>query len=938
MLDYHSITAGKGGPNTVERSQGVVGAHSQPVILCIVSSTFISTVDISSSLTMSENFQNPSLLGTANSLQLSIPTLGTATSLPGSICDFSRVSAPTVSSAWLLPSAAATSFQPLMGSAYLCQHSNTTLLSGVPGQSQSSTSAASYSGISEWNITGRTAKKSSSLEDFTVTVIDQDTGVSSMAMTAQYNKTSGTNTMVPLYPSLNQGTATQIPNQGNCLSLPYGEGSQVYYYNQGTAGQVLSGELGPCLQSYGPVTYMGSVASAPQPEMVMVLKRIQPTDAPPPASTSGIYYNVPAQPITGTSFQVIENSLGMETSLGFQPLSQTFCLPQTAEFPKSCSIRNIQILESDPPTELGNISITPLQSPTNLLALSPAPSQEQIENINLDGIKTKLSKPLDTFQDPAENQDFPVLPLEIPDIYHLLACTDARICEEEQPGPTNVNLEKNNFSLDDQGLLEDGSEASNGFADITTLVEEICLPQIFSSLEDLDQPNGPKAINATDTGDIQGTQVQDSSNDIKCLSEEVRMNKHEATEAISGAPQIQPKDPEIPLEGEVVACRAAASDRDPANVTQQPNSKPQKAASSRSRISKGHGQDKTKRTKENDPKKAEESKQSGSKVKAENKPSVPKTKRKRNPPELTQESFKKPRSCLGMHMLESVQVFHALGKKSDKKTGLSSYRNLGNPSNIKDRCASSALKPLLKTPQQGTGPEKAQVSAQKLDGEADKGYASPSVYDLPPPGKVKLIPLPFPNVSKPQPRPVPRRPQSLASHRPTLGNPARPASTNQAQPTTVNPPQPAPANTASIDPARPARPISTRPGWMHPTRPSIPPSAVSRPAPNKSSYTSLKWEPVSAAVAKLQSPPNPQNPFLIQDFSRQPIPWRKPDILGPVVSNPITEEQRPEREAMKRRAQQQRENAAKYTSMGKLQFFIEREKEMAISRYYGYAM
>ncbi|XP_062064835.1 uncharacterized protein C2orf78-like [Lepus europaeus] len=888
-----------------------------------------------------ENLQNPSLLGTANSLQLSIPTLGTATSLPGSICDFSRVSAPTVSSAWLLPSAAATSFQPLMGSAYLCQHSNTTLLSGVPGQSQSSTSAASYSGISEWNITGRTAKKSSSLEDFTVTVIDQDTGVSSMAMTAQYNKTSGANTMAPLYPSLNQGTATQIPNQGNCLSLPYGEGSQVYYYNQGTAGHVLSGELGPCLQSYGPVTYMGSVASAPQPEMVMVLKRIQPTDAPPPASTSGIYYNVPAQPITGTSFQVMENFPGMETSpLGLQPLSQTFCLPQTAEFPKSCRSRNIQILDSDSPSETGDISkIVPLQSSTNLLVLPRDQSQEKTDNINLGDIKTKLSKPLDAFQDPAENQDLPLLPLEIPDRDHLLACVDNPVCPQKQPDPTNAIL-GNNLSLDDQGLLEDGSEASNGFADITTLVEEICLPQIFSSLEDLDQPNGPKASNATDTGDIQGTQMQDPSRDTKGLSDGVRKKKRKAAEPINGnsKTKIQPKVPEILLEGEVFAGGAAACDRDPVNMPNKPNIKPQKAASQRSRKTKCDGQAKARRTRENNSTKAQESKQSGSKAKAENKPSVPKTKRKRNPPELTQESFKKPRSCLGMHMLESVQVFHALGKKNDKKTGLSSYRNLGNSSNIKDRCASSALTPLLKTPQQGTGPEKAQVSAQKLDGEADKGCASPSVYDLPPPGKVKLIPLPFPNVSKPQPRPVPRRPQSLASHRPTLGNPARPASTNQAQPTTVNPPQPAPANTASMVPARPARPISTRPGWMHPTWPGIPPSAVSRPAPNKSSYTSLKWEPVSAAVAKLQSPPNPQNPFLIQDFSRQPIPWRKPDILGPVVSNPITEEQRPEREAMKRRAQQQRENAAKYTSMGKLQFFIEREKEMAISRYYGYAM
>jgi hypothetical protein len=50
------------------------------------------------------------------------------------------------------------------------------------------------------------------------------------------------------------------------------------------------------------------------------------------------------------------------------------------------------------------------------------------------------------------------------------------------------------------------------------------------------------------------------------------------------------------------------------------------------------------------------------------------------------------------------------------------------------------------------------------------------------------------------------------------------------------------------------------------------------------------------------------------------------------MSSPITKEQRPEREAMKRKAQQEREHAAKYTSLGKLQFFIEREKEMEIAR------
>lgn len=254
-----------------------------------------------------ENFQNPPLLGTPNSLQLSLPVVSNAASLTGSVCNFSRVSAPAVNSAWLLPSASGTSFQPLMGSAYLYQHCSTTMLSGVTGQSQISTSAATYPGIFEWDITRGTEKKSSSLGDFTVTVIDQDAAVSSMSLASPYDKTSDANNMVPLYPSLSaslvQGTPSQIPNQGHSLSLPYQEGSQVYYYNQGTLGPLLSGEIGPCLQPCGSTSYTGSRASAPQPEMVMVLKEVQPTNVLPPASASGIYYSVSAQPITETSFQ-----------------------------------------------------------------------------------------------------------------------------------------------------------------------------------------------------------------------------------------------------------------------------------------------------------------------------------------------------------------------------------------------------------------------------------------------------------------------------------------------------------------------------------------------------------------------------------------------------------------------------------------------------------
>ncbi|KAG3266971.1 hypothetical protein H1C71_034391 [Ictidomys tridecemlineatus] len=887
------------------------------------------------------NFQNSSLLGTANSLQLSLPVVSNSASLTGSVCDFSRVSAPAASSAWLLPSTSGTSFQPLMGSAYLYQHSSTAMVSGVTGQNQIPTAPASYPSIFEWNVTGGTEKKSSSLGDFTLTVIDQDPAGSSMSMTAQYDKTSDANTIVPMYPSLSgrlvQATPFQIPNQGQSLSLPYQEGSQVYYYDQNTLGTLLSGELGPCLQSYGSVPYAGGRATASQPEMVMVLKEVQPTNVLPSVSTPGIYYSVSAQPITETNSQVMETSLGMEASLGLQPPSQTFCLPPPPEIPNSCSSRNIQILESNPPTELGDISITPIQSSSDFLNLPPTPREEQMESKNLDEINNMLSKPLDAYQIAIENQDPPLLPLEIPDIHQLLASIGP-LDQEEMPLCENINLENQSLSLQDQGSLENEIDFSSDFPDLAALVDDIHLPELFSCLKDLDPPESPTIIQSNDIGAIMMNKGQEISNIKEGPGEPVRKNKHKASEPPDGTPQakIQSRNPECPLEGEVT-CSDAVNNRSPVHTTQPSNGKSQKAASNRNSRAKGHGQEKNKRSRENSSKKAEERKQAGKTLKAEEKPTAPKTKRKRNQPELCQETFKKPRSCLGMHMLESVQVFHALGKKNDKKTGISSSRALGNSGSTKDPRPCPAMKPWLEV----KDPEKTQVKSQKPDVGAEKGCPSSSQYELPPPGKVKLVPLPFLTPEKPQPRPAYRRPQSLASRKPNVAYPAQPASTSLAQPTAVNQSQPATANPSWMRPAKPAQPVlnsAIQSSFTTATQPSVPPSAASRPAPYKtSSCTSLQRDPASTVVTKPQPLPyKPQNQYLLQDFALQPIPWRKPNVPEPVMSTPITEEQRPERETMKKKAQQERENAAKYTALGKVQYFIEREREMDISRYYGY--
>ncbi|XP_064239072.1 uncharacterized protein C2orf78-like [Aotus nancymaae] len=627
----------------------------------------------------------------------------------------------------------------------------------------------------------------------------------------------------------------------------------------------------------------------------------------------------------------MKTSLGMDTSLGLQSPSQTFCLARTSEFSKSCGSRNTQILESNATPDLGDISTTaPVQSPTNLLTLSPAPSQDKTENKNLDEIKTKLSKPLDAYQFPRENQEPPLLPLEIPDSHQLLSCIDP-LGQEEQPGSENTNLRKNSLSLEGQGILENGMESSSDPADITTLVEDTPLPSSFSSLQELDQPSAKKA---KDPNAIKVNQVQEKSSVRKGHSHQVRKNKHKAAEPIQGAPKdkIQPKDTESLLQGEVTVRGATTSDgasvnksKHSSNKRHRPHNKPH--ASSRSSTTKRHGQEKTKRSRENSSKRSEHSEESGTKVKVEEKQAIPNMKRKKDQYELSRDTFKKPRSSLDVHVVESTQVFHAVGKKTNKKTGFSSSRTLGSSSNTQNPRPFSALKPWLDTRREGKGPEKTQVKAQKLDDSAEKECPSPSQYELPPPGKVKLIPLPFLTLDKPQVRRVSRRPHPPASRRPAVACPAPPGSTKSAQSTAVSLSQPAPTKTSVTGPARPAQPISTNATQRGSANPNQPPtasqSAASRPVPYKtSSCSSFQREPVSTAVTNLQSLAKPQNQFLIQDFSLPPRPWRAPDISGPVVSTPITKEQRPEHEAMKRKAQQERENAAKNTPLGKLQFFI----------------
>ncbi|GAB1291964.1 Predicted gene 5114 [Apodemus speciosus] len=837
-----------------------------------------------------ENFQNSPFFGTERALQPSLPLLSNSTQSAGRVCNYSRVSTPDVSSAWLLPSASSTSLQPLMGNTYLNPHAGTTMLTVLTEQGQISTSAPSYPGALKWDFTGSTDRRENALQEFNVTIIDQDTTLSSLAMTNQCEKILDPNAIVPFYPTLPAGfvqvTPPQMPNQGYSLAPSYQEGSQVYYYEHNSLGPLIAGEFGQCLQAHGSVSYPGSQTSALQPEMVMVLKEIQPRNVQIPLYTSAFSYSTSAQSMADNNLPVVQ----METSLGLPPSGLTQCQLQSPELCNTCT----QVSQIGPPAVNGDRALTaPIHSPSEFLALPPPPSLEQTENKNMAEIKDEFLKTLDAHEGTKENQDTPIMTLEQPDSQQPLHCPDTESLRQK-PASDNAHLGGISMGPKELGGLENEIGSSFDFKDITTLEADIQLPQLLNTLTDIDQD-----------------QSCENWRVISGPSDQVRKNKHKSSELLEGAPQakLQHRD--------LVEERGLCVFLGPVTGLMKPWPNTWRA-----KLPNGP---------ENNSKKTEELKQSRNRVKAEEKPTVPKTKRKRNPPELSQNNFKKPRTHLGMHMLDPCRSSTLWGRRVRRKLASN-----------KDPGPRPVTTTMLNRPCEGQGPPKSPGKVQRAESSADKECPSPSQYELPPAGKVRLVPLPFPSLDKPQSRPASRKPPSLALRRPAAAYPVQPHS-HSGQPTTLRPTQSAPVSTSLMAPAKPAPSISssaTQPNVANPIQSSAAPQvATSRPAPCRaSSHTSFQRELVSAARNKVPSPPKPQTQYLLQDFSRQPIPWKKVDILGPVVSQPITKEQRPEREAMKRRAQQERENAAKNSSSGKLQLFLQREKDMEISQYYGYAM
>ncbi|XP_069854410.1 uncharacterized protein C2orf78-like [Dipodomys merriami] len=455
------------------------------------------------------------------------------------------------------------------------------------------------------------------------------------------------------------------------------------------------------------------------------------------------------------------------------------------------------------------------------------------------------------------------------------------------------------------------------YSETTEPAQDINVPDLMQlRVETTTQPQN--------MGSLQGSLQMKNSIVSKDPSVQPGKNKHEALELADEAPKakVQRQNPEKHLEEEAVVCTLPPSDT--GNLCRPSTKKRPKQPHSSISKAKTKGQQKNKQLRETNRKRIATTKGSENQVQTQ-KTSTTKERHKRNQPEPSQEAFRKPRSHLAMHMMESVQVFHALGEKSGKKTGLANSRALGQANTSKDTRFSTETQSKLYS----KGSQKFRVNKTKRS--AENQCPSPSQSELlPPPGKVKLVPLPFLSPEKPRVRPVSRRPQSLASRRPTGAYSTRPLP-NTAQPVPVNAAQPATDNSCLRAPVKPPQPI-----FSNSTLGAInnrPQSVLSAPY-ETSSFTS-RWNPTAT---KLSSIPKPPHQYLLQDFSLQPIPWRKSHVPGPVESDPISKELRPEREAMKRRAQQERDKAAKNTFVGKIPFFHQRQIDMEIAQYYGYVI
>lgn len=137
-------------------------------------------------------------------------------------------------------------------------------------------------------------------------------------------------------------------------------------------------------------------------------------------------------------------------------------------------------------------------------------------------------------------------------------------------------------------------------------------------------------------------------------------------------------------------------------------------------------------------------------------------------------------------MLGMCRFFYALGRKSDKKTGLSSSHDLGKSSSPK-----SPAIPSYETMWDEKFHENSSQIPERIQ-QCWKGMFISIPIWVATSWEGQIDTFAF-SLDKPHAWPAPHKPHSLASHQSTVASPAQSCFSNIAQPTAVNSSQPAPA-------------------------------------------------------------------------------------------------------------------------------------------------
>ncbi|XP_038628733.1 uncharacterized protein C2orf78-like isoform X2 [Tachyglossus aculeatus] len=250
--------------------------------------------------------------------------------------------------------------------------------------------------------------------------------------------------------------------------------------------------------------------------------------------------------------------------------------------------------------------------------------------------------------------------------------------------------------------------------------------------------------------------------------------------------------------------------------------------------------------------------------KSKKKPTLLKRKRKKDHPDCNHEPLKKPRSHLGMQMLQSVQVFHMLGKKSPQVRGISGTRErLGSSSEGHDTGE--------------TQPGLLEASTINMAELSDESTDTQSKF---PSGEERVMTVPFSNLKYLPSQPNNCKPCSSAVQQLSSPYPAHPDPVITTKHDHATPSAPDPANLGQPVPAKLTQPNFLFPAQTDPRKTSKLGAAISA-MPGHAKSVLPSSSNLSFPGLAVPSGTGPSNPTWLGSTCPE-----KHDAANPILPNP----------------------------------------------------